>query len=87
MSEPKAWFYENDEIKGVSLYKENLYEDAIPLYTHPPTEDYSLTAEEIINFIFKFFNLDPDTELTDDFWVKYEDLIDFAKELNGVKKK
>jgi hypothetical protein len=50
-------------------------------------EDYSLTDKQIIDFIFKFFNLDPDTELTDDFWVKYEDLIDFAKELNGVKKK
>jgi hypothetical protein len=44
MSEPIAWFYEDDEIKGVSLYKEDLYEDAIPLYTHPQRE---LTDKEI----------------------------------------
>jgi hypothetical protein len=56
-----------------------------PLYTHPVAEDYSLTDEEIIDFIFKFFNLDVDTELSDDFWVKYEDLIDFAKELLNKK--
>jgi hypothetical protein len=46
---PIAWFYENDDIKWVTLYKDVMPDDAIPLYTHPVAEDYSLTDEEIMD--------------------------------------
>jgi len=45
MSEPIAWFHEDDFFKGVSLHKDN-FVNAIPLYTHPPMRE--LTEEEIL---------------------------------------
>ena len=79
--EPNNLAWSKEDFETIHPY------NVVPLYAHPPTEQSSLTDKQIIDFIFKFFNLDVDTELSDDFWVKYEDLIDFAKELNGVKKK
>jgi len=38
MSEPKAWFYEDGEFKSVSLYRDALQGEAIPLYKHPKNE-------------------------------------------------
>ena len=79
---PFAWLYEDDDIKWCSFDKDHLPNDAIPLYTHPQKE---LTDEELKHFTLKFFNIDLDAELSDDFWIKIEELIIFAKRLNGIR--
>jgi hypothetical protein len=41
---PVAWFFEDDNLKWVTLYKDVMPDNAIPLYAHPMLE---LTDEEI----------------------------------------
>jgi hypothetical protein len=72
MSEPIAHCVDLDEdamieaSKIIELEPTDVKFLQMPLYTHPVAEDYSLTDEQIIFFIFIFFNLDPDTELANE---------------------
>jgi len=43
---PIAWYYEDADSKSVSLYRDTLPDNAIPLYTHPPITQ-SLLAEPV----------------------------------------
>ena len=54
------------------------------LYTHPMRE---LSDDEIKHFTLRFFNIHPDAEFSDDFWIKLEELIIFAKHLKKASEK
>jgi hypothetical protein len=56
-----------------------------PLYTHPPMRE--LSDDEIKHFTLRFFNIHPDAEFSDDFWIKLEELIIFAKHLKKTSEK
>ena len=49
---PVAWFYENDDIKWVTLYKDVMPLDAIPLYTHLPIKQSSLDEPVALRYDF-----------------------------------
>jgi hypothetical protein len=50
-NEPVAWMFQDDEGRSVSIYRDTLPCDAIPLYLHPVKE---LTDEEIISTMVQF---------------------------------
>ena len=90
MSEPVALRYEFDG--NGYLYMDagsgsdwaSRVKDCEFLYTHPMRE---LSDDEIKHFTLRFFNIHPDAEFSDDFRIKLEELIIFAKHLKKASDK
>jgi hypothetical protein len=76
MSEPKAWFYEDDEFKSVSLYRDALQGEALPLYSHPQKE---LTDEEIINTLDKICYEGDSGCVTNSVTIFHQTIVNFAR--------
>ena len=75
-NEPVAWMgiRRHGETR-VSI--EKLANDDIPLYTHPVKEQ--LTEEQVIDITKTFFNIHPETNLTEKFNIPLYELTHFAR--------
>ena len=71
-NEPVAWM---DEDENVVFEKCKVY--PIPLYTHPVKEQ--LTEEQVIDITKAFFNIHPETQLSEKFSIPLYELTHFAR--------
>ena len=72
-NEPVAWM---DYLEHSDVYDLNVSGRGIPLYTHTAK---TLTEEQVIDITKAFFNIHPETHLTEKFNIPLYELTHFAR--------
>ena len=78
MNEPVAWINREEGSGSILDWEKDPYADTnIPLYTYPVKEQ--LTEEQVIDITKAFFNIHPETQLSEKFSIPLYELTHFAR--------